>query len=67
MASPSVSGQGADAEAMNSSLATDKGLEVLDTSSTSQTLQSASVATLVQRAEKLTPEPGKSWWPGSAG
>ena len=50
MASPSVSGQGADAEAMNSSLATDKGLEVLDTSSTSQTLQSASVATLVQRA-----------------
>ena len=55
MASPSVSGQGADAEAMNSSLATDKGLEVLDTSSTSQTLQSASVATLVQRAREADP------------
>ncbi len=55
MSSPSVSGRGADAEAMNSSLATDKGLEVLDTSSASQTLQSASVATLVQRAREADP------------
>jgi RNA polymerase sigma factor (sigma-70 family) len=36
---------------MNSSLATGKGIEVLETSSTPQSLQSASVAALVQRAK----------------
>jgi RNA polymerase sigma factor (sigma-70 family) len=42
-------------ELMNSSLATDKGLEILETSSTLQTLQSASVETLVQRAREADP------------
>jgi RNA polymerase sigma factor (sigma-70 family) len=40
---------------MNSSLATDKGPEVLETPSVSQTLQSASVATLVLRAREADP------------
>lgn len=40
---------------MNSSLATDKGPEVLETPSVSQTLQSASVATLVHRAREADP------------